>query len=170
MVPTVLFLHRAAKNSNMENEFNTSSLRHILSQAQMGDSKRWLSRLGLTSCRERIWKSNWAHGKKHRHPDPQRKAIVSFQPKQGRKLFTYNYFLLGTYWKLLLAQLSAVVASGGNVTLQCVSRQKYHSECRRTHQLSWTLDSQYNQFTSKFQALFSVNQPEVEMQISKLWQ
>lgn len=31
-------------NYNMENEFNTSNVRHILSQAQMGDS----------SCRERI--------------------------------------------------------------------------------------------------------------------
>ncbi|OBS82065.1 hypothetical protein A6R68_23943, partial [Neotoma lepida] len=59
----------------------------------------------------------------------------------------------------LLAQPSPVLAPGRNVTLQCISKQQYDRFIlikEGPQKLSWIMDSQYNQSSGQFEALFSL--------------
>nr|AAI39804.1 Pira11 protein [Mus musculus]AAI50156.1 Pira11 protein [Mus musculus]AAI50713.1 Pira11 protein [Mus musculus] len=66
----------------------------------------------------------------------------------------------GDYWTpSLSAQASPVVTSGGYVTLQCESWHNNHRfilTVEGPQKLSWMQDSQYNNSTRKYHALFSV--------------
>ncbi|XP_059109773.1 leukocyte immunoglobulin-like receptor subfamily B member 3A [Peromyscus eremicus] len=59
----------------------------------------------------------------------------------------------------LSAQPSPVVSEAGNVTLQCVSKQRYHRFIltgKGTRNISQMLDSEYNYSTQYYKALYSV--------------
>ena len=73
---------------------------------------------------------------------------------------TDSSFSPGHYWTpSLSAQASPVVTSGGYVTLQCESWHNDHRfilTVEGPQKLSWMQDSQYNNSTRKYHALFSV--------------
>ncbi|ERE52973.1 leukocyte immunoglobulin-like receptor subfamily A member 6-like protein, partial [Cricetulus griseus] len=73
---------------------------------------------------------------------------------------TLDLMVTGAFHKpSLSAQPSPMVTEGGNVTLQCVSRHRYNGFIltkEGPQKQSWTLNSQYNHSSKKYQALFSV--------------
>uniref|UniRef100_A0A8C2MCW0 Ig-like domain-containing protein n=1 Tax=Cricetulus griseus TaxID=10029 RepID=A0A8C2MCW0_CRIGR len=73
---------------------------------------------------------------------------------------TLDLMVTGAFHKpSLTAQPSPMVTEGGNVTLQCVSRHRYNGFIltkEGPQKQSWTLNSQYNHSSKKYQALFSV--------------
>nr|XP_042125720.1 leukocyte immunoglobulin-like receptor subfamily B member 3 [Peromyscus maniculatus bairdii] len=85
-----------------------------------------------------------------------------YQTQDGWSQFSDSLELVvtGAHSKPSLSALpSPVVSEGGHVTLQCVSKQRYHRFIltgKGTRNISQMLDSEYNYSTQHYKALYSV--------------